>query len=60
MVIPSDRKQQSSSKIAAVDIDSPRLCLLCGEIVVAADAMVEHAPRHPLGLKNQECPIVHR
>jgi hypothetical protein len=60
MVITSVRKQQKSSKIAAVDIDGPPLCLLGCEIVVPADAMVEHAPRHPLDLKNQRWPLGHR
>jgi hypothetical protein len=52
MVITSVRKEQTSSKIAAVYIGSPRLRLLCGEIVVAMDAMVEqaihHSPSSPL------------
>jgi hypothetical protein len=48
MVIPSVRKQQNSSKKAAVYIGSPRLRLLCGEIVVATDAMVEQVIHHPL------------
>jgi hypothetical protein len=52
MVIPSVRKQQNSSKAAAVYIDSPRLRLLCGEIVVVTDAMVEQATRHPLDLRS--------
>jgi hypothetical protein len=47
-VIPSVRKQHNSSKVAAVvvDIASPRLRLICGEFVVATDAMVEQAILH--------------
>jgi hypothetical protein len=59
MVIPSVRKQQNSSKAAAVYIDSPRLRLLCGEVVVVTDAMVEQATRHQIShLKQSRCHLL--